>query len=44
MENVPVEVIRKFNTVGDIKPLKLRIETAEHTLITTLIEERKSVV
>ncbi len=36
-ENVPIEVISKCNIAGEIEPLKLRVETGEHTLLTSSI-------
>ena len=37
LENIPTEVISRFNTLGEIIPIKLRIENEEHQLLTAQI-------
>ncbi len=37
LKNIPVEIISKFNTLGEITPLRLRLENEEHCLITAQI-------
>jgi hypothetical protein len=36
---MPIETISKFNTVGNIVPLRLRLEDEEHRLITVNITD-----
>lgn len=35
--NIPVEIISKFDTTGEITPLRLRLENEEHALVTAHI-------
>lgn len=37
LKNIPVEIISKFNTTGEITPLRLRLENEEHCLVTAHI-------
>ncbi|MDF2612431.1 MAG: hypothetical protein K0S71_217 [Clostridia bacterium] len=39
LQNVPIEAISKFNALGDIVPLKIRLEDDNHQLITASINE-----
>lgn len=39
LKNIPVEIISKFNTVGDIVPLRMRIEDEEHQLVVATITD-----
>ena len=39
LKNIPVEIISKFNTVGDIVPLRMRIENEEHQLVVATITD-----
>ncbi|SHJ56944.1 hypothetical protein [Parasporobacterium paucivorans] len=37
--NIPIEAISLFSTLGDIRPLRIRLEDNEHRLITLNIDE-----
>ncbi len=37
LKNIPVEIISKCNIVGDIVPLRMRIENEEHQFIVATI-------
>lgn len=39
LNNIPIETISKFNTLGDIIPLRIRLEDEEHRLVTSNITE-----
>ncbi len=37
--NIPIEAISVCNTVGDIRPMRIRLEDEEHHLIVLNVEE-----
>jgi hypothetical protein len=39
LKNIPVETISKCNTVGDIVPLRIRLEDEDHRLITVNVKD-----
>lgn len=39
LKNIPVEIISKCNTVGEIVPLRIRLEDEEYRLITATITD-----
>ena len=39
LNNIPVEIISKCNTVGDIVPLRMRIENEDHQLVVATITD-----